>query len=75
MNGALHTVNTPPQLVAGYPLLPLKETVAALGGSIAWDDAQNAIVVTTGHYPRTRAAHPPGGPAATTPPSPQQHQQ
>jgi L,D-transpeptidase ErfK/SrfK len=51
VNGALHTLNTPPRVVAGYPLVPLKETVAALGGSIGWDDAQNAIVVASGVSP------------------------
>jgi L,D-transpeptidase ErfK/SrfK len=67
VNGALHTVNTPPQLVADYPLLPLKETVAVLGGSIAWDDAQNAIVVTTSALPTPLLPTPPEGPQDDAP--------
>ena len=67
VNGALHTVNTPPQLVAGYPLLPLKETVAVLGGSIGWDDAAERHRRHHQHPPRTRAARLPQGPQDDAP--------
>ena len=37
-----------PQLAAGYPMIPLRATVGALGGSVGWDEAKQAILVWDG---------------------------
>jgi hypothetical protein len=37
-----------PELAAGYPMVPLRATVTALGGSVGRDDSAQAILVWDG---------------------------
>ncbi|MFB3879847.1 MAG: L,D-transpeptidase family protein [Armatimonadota bacterium] len=48
VNGAMVQLEAAPQLAARYPLIPLRATVAALGGSVGWDEDANTILVHDG---------------------------
>ena len=48
MGGVLVRLEAPPQLAAGYPLIPLKATVTALGCSLGWDGWRDALLVWDG---------------------------
>ena len=47
-NGELVRLEAAPQLAAGYPLIPLKATVTALGGSLGWDAWTDTVLVWDG---------------------------
>jgi L,D-transpeptidase ErfK/SrfK len=57
VNGRMVNLRAAPQLAAGHPLIPLKDTVTLLGGSVGWDEARQAILVWDGwgmaSFPRT----------------------
>ncbi len=42
VNGQSIQLDAAPQLAVGYPLIPLKATVTALGGSVGWDETPSA---------------------------------
>lgn len=48
INGEVIPLEAAPQLAARYPMIPLRATVAALGGSVGWDEAANAILIYDG---------------------------
>ena len=45
VNGELVRLEAAPQLAAGYPLLPLRATVTALGASLVWDEETQTLSV------------------------------
>ena len=45
VSGQVVQLDAAPQLAAGYPMIPLKATVTALGGSLGWDESKQAILV------------------------------
>jgi L,D-transpeptidase ErfK/SrfK len=48
VNGRMVRLEAAPQLLGGYPLIPLKATVTLLGGSVGWDEAAGEILVWDG---------------------------
>ena len=45
LNGELVPLGAAPQLAAGYPLVPLRATVTALGASLGWDEETQTLQV------------------------------
>jgi hypothetical protein len=48
VNGQVVQLAAAPQLAAGYPMIPVRATVTALGGSVGWDEATPAILIWDG---------------------------
>jgi len=48
VNGEMVTLETAPQLAAGYPMIPLRATVTALGASLGWDEESQTLLVWDG---------------------------
>lgn len=48
VNGKEIVTDVPPQVINGRTLVPARVLAEALGASVAWDEAQNAVVVTGG---------------------------
>jgi N-acetylmuramoyl-L-alanine amidase len=48
IGGELVMLEAAPQLAAGYPVIPLKATVTALGGSLGWDAWTDTVLVWDG---------------------------
>ena len=48
INGELMQLATGPQLAAGYPLVPIRATVEALGASLGWDEERQMLLVWDG---------------------------
>jgi hypothetical protein len=48
VNGALHLLETPMRLAAGYPVIPVKEISTALGASVGWDEEAQTLLIWDG---------------------------
>lgn len=48
VNGKEIQCDVPPQIINGRTLVPARALAEALGATVAWDEAQNAVVVTGG---------------------------
>lgn len=48
VNGKEVPSDVPPQVINGRTLVPARALAEALGATVAWDEAQNAVVVTGG---------------------------
>jgi L,D-transpeptidase ErfK/SrfK len=45
VNGELLRLEAAPQLAAGYPMIPVRATVAALGASLGWEEQAQTLLV------------------------------
>ena len=72
VDGAQQTLDSPPFLIAGRTLVPLRFLSQALGASVNFDqNSQTVYVVRTAAPPEHAAAPPPVPPAAAPPAAPQ----
>ncbi len=60
VNGHMIDLAAAPELAAGYPLIPVKNTATLLGASVGWDEARQAVLVWdgwgAGSFPRPRSS-------------------
>ena len=46
-NGVEHTLDVPAQTIGGRTMIPLRHVLESVGMTLEWDDARNAVLITT----------------------------